>query len=67
MSMVRKAASAIIPATTEPAGDAIVTQDATLEADEPDTTVQLNPLRANSKGAALLALLQREEGRAFTR
>ncbi len=75
MSMFRKAASAIIPATAEPVGDAIVIdqgetaspttpleQTATPEAIAPETLAQPKPLRANSKGAALLALLQREEG-----
>lgn len=76
MSMFRKAASAIIPATVEPAGDAIVIdqvepasptnvpeQAATPEAIAPNPeTQQPKPLRSGSKGAALLALLQREEG-----
>ena len=79
MSMFRKAASAIIPATAEPVGDAVVTEGAVLDlvslpialseqtatpeaiALEPEGQ-QPKPLRSGSKGAALLALLQREEG-----
>ncbi len=76
MSMFRKAASAIIPATVEPAGDATVIdqvesaspttapeQTTAPETGSPEPEAgQPKPLRAGSKGAALLALLQREEG-----
>ncbi len=81
MSMFRKAASAIIPATVEPVSDTIVIDQVdsaslTMRPElvtAPDVTApeaiapqcesqQPKPLRANSKGAALLALLQREEG-----
>ena len=81
MSMFRKAASAIIPATVEPVSDTTVfdqvesasstivpeqaaAQDvAAPEAIAPEPESQLpKPLRSGSKGAALLALLQREEG-----
>ena len=68
-----KAASAIVAVSTDPAADTILTQGAEQveppllttvheEATAPDTASQPNPLRAGSKGAALLALLQREEG-----
>lgn len=76
MSMFRKAASAIIPATVEPVSDAIVIdqgnsgsptaeleQAAAPEANAAEPKSQHpKPLRSGSKGAALLALLQREEG-----
>ena len=76
MSMFRKAASAIIPATVEPVSDAIAIDqvESALPAALPEQTAapdgaapeasteQPKPLRSGSKGAALLALLQREEG-----
>ena len=75
MSMFRKAASAIIPATVDVVCDTIIEQvesaspttapeqAAAPETGSPDPGVEHpKPLRSGSKGAALLALLQREEG-----
>ncbi len=76
MSMFRKAASAIIPATVDVVSDPIVIDQ--VEPALPTTMPELpaapeanaaepegeqpKSLRSGSKGAALLALLQREEG-----
>lgn len=73
MSIFRKTASAIIPASPELAGDAVVSQSAEqvesplpIAAPAEDKAAkaasQPKTLRVGSKGAALLSLLQRPEG-----
>jgi Protein of unknown function (DUF3489) len=69
MSKFRKAASVVIPVPTDPLGDDIITRveptsptTVPEEAALPATASEPKPPRTNSKGAALLALLQREEG-----
>lgn len=67
MSMFRKVASAIVPAAEERVGDANVTQyaeqrESHLPNAVPAAASEPKPLRTGSKGAALLSLLQRDEG-----
>lgn len=63
MSMFRKAAPAVVPAIADPVDDAIASEGVAPEVVASEAQAKSpKALRAGSKGAALVALLQRTEG-----